>query len=263
MRISLLVGSTLYPLAGEAGVSERTHSSAANYRLEPVADMQTDLLVRGTARRHTDRGNLGVEISFSTTRSFDTAEAAMEWAHDYDITAPRAGTLVLESPARSGYADSLTVAGDLTTDGSTPAVIPEMTYAGISYSKPYFEDEADNNTLVAWTGTVWVLELSGFGALATSTADVASPEMVPSGAWDATTNPHAWKPEAPATGTPVVSAYYPGRRYVENAVVSPPRRRITGCTVMLDYAVSGGMPSDAIPGNWEAYAWTDAGLWES
>jgi hypothetical protein len=31
---------------------------------------------------------------------------------------------------------------------------------------------------------------------------------VPSGAWNAVTNPHAWKPVAAATGTPVVTPYH-------------------------------------------------------
>lgn len=114
MRIALLNGITSYPLAGEAGVSERTHSSAANLRIVPSIIVQADTRIRAAATLHRDRLNLATQITFSTTRQFATVRAAEEFARRYDATTPRTGTLLCDSidpltalTYRDTYADAL------------------------------------------------------------------------------------------------------------------------------------------------------------
>lgn len=104
MRISLLVGATVYPLAGEAGVSERDHSSAADWEHQAVPQKQPLDLLRASHAHDLDRGNLRTTISFTTTRKFATAAAAWLFDLDYDRTRPREGTLVLEALSTTGDA---------------------------------------------------------------------------------------------------------------------------------------------------------------
>lgn len=110
---------------------------------------------------------------------------------------------------RAQFARSISVSGTL-TDGTDPVTFPAMPYLDIVNALPRFTDES--NHVTSSTGSVWQLEDdAGIGAIWTSTADVASPELVPAGAWHATENPHAWKPVSPATGTPIVTATYDQR----------------------------------------------------
>jgi hypothetical protein len=102
MRITLKVGATLFPLAGAAGVSERTHSSAAEFTLTPESAVQIDEFVRGEYARVTDRGNLLNVVSFTTTRQFSSPAAAQIWCLDYDETFPRSGTVVFDAILPSG-----------------------------------------------------------------------------------------------------------------------------------------------------------------
>lgn len=102
MRIGLYNGSTLYPLAGASGVSERTHSSAADVAINPSAALQVVSRVRATHALHLDRGNLATSISFTTSRKFATVEAAELWALDYDADFPRTGKLVMETVLPDG-----------------------------------------------------------------------------------------------------------------------------------------------------------------
>jgi hypothetical protein len=102
MRVSLLVGSTLYPLAGEDGVSERVHSSAADFSVDPQAESQYISRVRASTGAVVDRGNLLTRISFTTTRKFPTVPHASMWLLDYDRTTPREGIVVLEDTSPLG-----------------------------------------------------------------------------------------------------------------------------------------------------------------
>lgn len=106
MRISLKVGATVYPLAGQAGVSERTHSSAGEFRI--AADSQRELIqrVRAATAKMVDRGNLATTITFSTSRQFATPAEAFLYTLDHDGALPRAGTLVMETAKPSGAAYS-------------------------------------------------------------------------------------------------------------------------------------------------------------
>jgi hypothetical protein len=104
MRVALLTAGAAYPLAGEEGVAERVHSSAADWEhAASVAKQPMDLL-RATYSHILDRGNLLTTVSFTTTRMFETASDAWLYDLDYDRTMPRSGTLVMEALNTSGLA---------------------------------------------------------------------------------------------------------------------------------------------------------------
>ena len=102
MRVSLKVGSTSYPLAGEDGVSERVHSSASNFAVDPILETQRITRVRATHAGIVDRGNLTTVVKFSTTRKFPTVPHASMWLLDYDRTFPREGIAVFEDVSPLG-----------------------------------------------------------------------------------------------------------------------------------------------------------------
>lgn len=102
MRISLFTDDVLYPLAGEAGVSERAHSSAGELLISAQAVTQDIQRLRASHTAPRDRENLLTQIQFSTARQFPTATQADEWALLYDATLPRAGTVYLDSIGPDG-----------------------------------------------------------------------------------------------------------------------------------------------------------------
>jgi hypothetical protein len=227
MRISLLVGSTLHPLAGQAGVGESVHSSAGNLRIsESIREQVSERIRAATATRY-DRANLSAELSFDTVRGFTSAEAAENWAADYSATMPRAGTVVLDTSERNGYPATVTPGGTLTSDGSTPVVFGAMSYAGMALSRPKFTAGAN---YAEWLGTYWEVKHAASGATFRSTDGVASPDLCTT-----------WTAVAPATAAGMtVAATYPGRRWLANAIVHPPDRRINGVSVSLSYRITGG-----------------------
>lgn len=97
MRVMLKVGVVEHWLAGKPGVSEREWSSVSDYRIEPQIEVQDSKRVRASEAKVHDRGNLKNTLTFGTTRKFETASEAEQFSNDYDTTAPRTGTLVLES----------------------------------------------------------------------------------------------------------------------------------------------------------------------
>jgi predicted secreted protein len=109
----------------------------------------------------------------------------------------------------------MVVTGTL-TDGTDPVVFPVLTYNNISQWRnapayPNTNYEISPGDEVGWVlqSRVWTDEVSlETGARWESSSDVATPDLVPPGAWHETTNPHAWKPTSPATGTPVVTRAY-------------------------------------------------------
>ena len=96
MRISLLAGSTVYPLAGQAGVDEHIHSSADGIEIEPECEVQEIRRVRAAHAVFIDRGNRIFRVKFATTRLFATPAEAEMYCLDYDADMPRAGTLIME-----------------------------------------------------------------------------------------------------------------------------------------------------------------------
>lgn len=99
MRVAIVSGATTHYLAGESGVSERVHSSAANMSISGDIQTSSRAGVRKAAAGVRDRLNLRTTISFSTSRLFSTPAAAEAWALDYDGTFLRAGTLKLDTVA--------------------------------------------------------------------------------------------------------------------------------------------------------------------
>lgn len=106
------------------------------------------------------------------------------------------------------------VTGTLTSDGSTPVAFTNAAFTGPDSEdgRPEFENVSPFTAISAqYDGggvfTSWAL--TNGSSFWTSTAVVDRPDLVPTGAWHTTTNPHAWKPTAPATGTPVVAITIP------------------------------------------------------
>lgn len=106
MRVALKVGSTIYPLAGQAGVDERTHSSASNFTISAQSVQDLIQRVRAASAQVVDRGNLSTTIRFSTTRVFATPAAAFLYSLDHDSLIPRQGVLVLDAVAPGGAVSS-------------------------------------------------------------------------------------------------------------------------------------------------------------
>ena len=111
MFVSLLVSSTTYPLAGEVGVSERVHSPAGDFRVEPRTEQQVITRVRAATATVLDRGNLLYTVTFSTTRKFATPEMAAAFALNHDNLIPRSGTLVFKSASPGGFLSEHRMAG--------------------------------------------------------------------------------------------------------------------------------------------------------
>jgi hypothetical protein len=98
------------------------------------------------------------------------------------------------------------VSGTLTYN-SDPVVFPEMPYVGLENARPQFLVTVDTQTYsVTWMETEWVAVANG-DMIWESSADVATPDLVPTGAWNESTNPHAWKPMSPAGGVPSVAIF--------------------------------------------------------
>ena len=250
MRISLLNGTTIYPLAGQAGVAESVHSSAADYSVEPEISKQTSLRVRADHAVTWDRKNLKTTIRFSTVRTFATCLLAEKFANDYDETIPRSGILIIEGTGGTGYPESIIVAGDLTTDGTTPAVFPTLDYDGPLNGKPSYT--AVDGSSVIWDVSIWLLTHGPTSMQWLSYDAAASPDLV--GTWEA---------DSPATGTPVLIGSYPDNRHLLDAVIDPPSRQVIGCSVLLSYSVTGGRLAADPPGTWSSeIPWPVGGNWE-
>jgi hypothetical protein len=113
-----------------------------------------------------------------------------------------------------------TVAGSLTYDGN-PIVFPilyarpdlsdyqGLSYFNLGYNPSDVEAEVYGVARVNGTGYNWILFheslsiINGNAIRAWTSASTATlAELIPSGAWHATTNPLAWKPEDEVSGVP-------------------------------------------------------------
>ena len=102
---------------------------------------------------------------------------------------------------------TMTVTGTLTSNGTTPVVFDPFEFYEVFLGRPEYRMPGPDLVVIRPLNPVGyeILDEERSGAGWTSTANVASPELVPAGAWNAVTNPDAWKPVSPATGTPVVT----------------------------------------------------------
>lgn len=93
MKIALKYETDTYWLAGEPGVSERVHSSAADLEFSGQSNVQAQGRVRALNMAFRDRGNLSAGVAWSTVRKFASLSAAEEFALVYDTVFPRTGYL--------------------------------------------------------------------------------------------------------------------------------------------------------------------------
>jgi hypothetical protein len=238
MRISLKVGETLHALAGAAGVSERVHSSAADWRHQPSAAKQGINRVRAANALEKDRGNLLHVVSFSTTRMFATPAEAFLFDLFYDSNYPREGSLIMDAIAPNGtitrssmanalvspparrvigctvmldytvsgglisaaqVVDEITITGTMTSNGTAAATFARLYDAGLAAGKPHYTFDGLPN---AGTGdrVMWVAFVNYWAIIKGATIMFTSTENV------ATPNlVTAWTPSSPATGTPIVT----------------------------------------------------------
>lgn len=105
MRISLVNNGITYPLAGQSGVPEGTHSSAGDFQISGDISQQTERRVRATEAETYDRGNLLTTIRFSTVRTFGSAGAAEVWSLGHDAATPRTGTLQFTATSGEPWED--------------------------------------------------------------------------------------------------------------------------------------------------------------
>jgi len=105
------------------------------------------------------------------------------------------------------------ITGTLTDNNEESIVFPDMLVVAANiwmtpetYPDVYYTLNPDDAVGFVLQAFAWV-ENDAAEAFARweSTADVATPDLVPSGAWDAISNPHAWRPISSNTGTPVVT----------------------------------------------------------
>lgn len=252
MRISLLNGTTIYPLAGQAGVPESVHSSASGYRIEGEIAKQTGLRVRADHATTWDRKNLKTTLAFDTVRTFATCLLAEKFSADYDETFPRSGVIIIAGTGGTGVPTSILVAGDV-TDGGDPVVFPLLEAAGTLNGRPQYLDPLDADTGVYWGGVAWVIKKATMGIMFTSADDVASPDLCTT-----------WAEIGGFTGHPVCIGTYPYSRYLLDAVIDPPGRVVIGCSVMLSYTATGGRLATEIAGTWSSeIPWPVGGNWES
>jgi hypothetical protein len=192
MRIALYDGSTVYPLAGEAGVSERVHSSAGDLQITPEAEMQVASRVRAGYAQPIDRGNVLHTISFATVRKFATVAAAQEWALDYEETFPRSGTLHLQSISAEGVARRRIMANAVVSP-------PQRTVTGLSVRLSYQVRGGEISTQAI------SLVVSGCAGSGVDGNGTVAPQST-------LTNGRAWWLEA--TADPKSKVYHDGNRWV-------------------------------------------------
>ena len=186
------------------------------------------------------------------------------------------GVAVDASAIQITPAVSAIVTGTLTSDGSTPYVFGAMPMTGTLNGRPIYSGEVEAETIY-WdeVGSKWWIFNDTTGTGFTSTADVASPDMVPTGAWHATTNPDAWQPlvlllPAPLppfpvpTGTPVVSLVYQSSAAAVVAAINADPSASLVVTAALGDTGAGQVVATAATllsgGTIKAPDWTDAFL---
>lgn len=140
----------------------------------------------------------------------------------------------------SGDKRVLSVAGTL-TDGTDPIAITEpLIYLFAQNGRPFYaSEESVPLQEISWDDGMWTYYNSG--SYWTSTADVASPELVPSGAYNEETNSDAWRPTGDATGTPTFTA----SAVLASHVIAAVNAQLLGITLTNTGASDGTQPVTA------------------
>lgn len=99
----------------------------------------------------------------------------------------------------------INITGDAADDGFPLGPI-ELPFFDVWNGKHRFLDLALSNAKVYWmsSSNAWFFDISDV-TLFQSSAPVATPDLVPAGAWDAETNPNGWEPLGLSSGTPIVA----------------------------------------------------------
>lgn len=137
-------------------------------------------------------GNAQVDYT-STIPGVSVTHAAAESGTTTLAAVAKVVTVSVGSKAR------MIVTGTL-SDGTDPVNFTTLNYAGI------INEKASYSTAIYWENTLSVWVLYKVNCQWTSTSAEDWPDDIPEGDWNADTNPNAWKPVDPATGTPALAA---------------------------------------------------------
>jgi hypothetical protein len=131
----------------------------------------------------------------STNPLFESAEILIDDEIDRTQLSITADTPLVEIV--SGDKRVMRITGELTSDGSTPFVFPDLPFTEITGGKPqYGVDFSGVEFFATRAASEWQLGDFTNGIFWTSPEDVATPDLV-----------ETWTPESPATGTPTVTAH--------------------------------------------------------
>ena len=184
--------------------------------LDPIAPDAPPAVMGPPYRIHPASVTIGTgpsAITYTLAEGVTSACVVYLDADSSDNLISMEGLVITVTPQRK---NGMEVTGPLTSNGSTPVVFPALwrTFYDVSsgiYGYSMSPGPHSPNYLAEWMDgpdywSAWK-ELTDptthTVAEWRSTANVASPDLVPSGAWNAVTNPDAWKPQGSATGTPV------------------------------------------------------------
>ena len=248
MHIGLITATrAVRPLAGQRGTAETWFASASNIRIREDIEQQMATYVRAAARRLFDRGNIGAAIAWDTVRTFETVDEAEAFGMDCALRMPRSGIVITEPNHTTDNPIGYLIGESWTNEPATPL----LDFGGNPVAFPYlaWSPDADaftsNGSTDPGTGDWYMLQNTGAEADGWVAAKLTDGSSV--AAWisnDAETAPEdiSWGMAAvyPASGEPVFHPVYPRTRFLTGAIVHPPERRITGCSVFLSYRAEGG-----------------------
>lgn len=231
------------------------HAASNTVRKTPARDLQVvsaanvlNALGDGSTRIYS--GYIQDALATPITISMQTGEAE---ANQFDVTeiASRAGTIdsvnmnsIYEGPDETvtsiGYVgegtdalivglatkSQMVVTGDITGDSAVPLTCPNLLATDEVYERPngfsrVFRDPSEQgNYCIGSAANGWEFQVydATFTYKWASTAAVATPDLVPAGAYDPDTNPDAWQPQGDAGGEPVFTPALPTANQVVDAI---------------------------------------------
>lgn len=166
-------------------------------------------------------GAVAKRVNYNST--FNNITVIHTGGSGYAPTVSVSGRTMTVTLANKG---TMLVTGTLTSNGVTPFVMQNLRYNYMLDGYPNYYAGDEDNTYFAFNEPdddqvrTWYMGYTDGNDEYqwSSTAQVASPDLVPAGAWHVTNNPTGWRPRAPATGTPVFTAAYTSAPMVAAAV---------------------------------------------